>query len=102
MARRRQTARAAVVAVVLVLGFVAATAAFATTRTGAWFDDTPSLSVEPDAEQSELYVALSFGAAGPPARVTVSVPAKFDLWPVRPPGTFIGEISVLAASGDYG
>lgn len=102
MARRRHTARIAVAALVVAVGFVAATAAFGFTRTGAWFEDTPSLSVEPNGEQSELYVTLSFGASGPPARVTLSAPAKFDLWPVRPPGTFIGEVAVLAASGDYG
>src|SRR5216684_2322455 len=50
--------------------------------------------VEALADQSELDVTLTFGVAGPPARTTVTVPAGFELFPTRPPGTFIGEIDL--------
>src|SRR6266571_2582206 len=50
----------------------------------------------------ELDVTLIFGVAGPPARTTITVPAGFELFAARPPGTFIGEVDIFASSGNYG
>jgi hypothetical protein len=71
-------------------------------RGASGWNDRAQLYVDAPTDESELDVTLDFGAAGPPARATLEVPAGFQLYPDRPPGTFIGNAEVYAAAGGYG
>lgn len=102
MAGRSHTARLAVASTALFLLLAATNAGAASTQTASWSDDGAALTVDALADQAELDVTLTFGVSGPPARTTLTVPAGFDLFPARPPGTFIGEIDISASSGSYG
>lgn len=101
MAGRSHSARVAVGSAALIL-LAAAHADAAATRSTSWVDDRPVLTVAALSDDEELDIRLAFGAAGPPARATVTVPAGFALYPARPPGAFVGEIKLFASSGDYG
>ena len=102
MAGRRHTARLAVASTALFLLFAATNAGTAFTKSASWTDDGAALIVDAPADQGEVDVTLVFGVAGPPARTTLTVPAGFELFPTRPPGSFIGEIDIFASSGSYG
>ncbi len=102
MAARRDMARLAAGSAACFLLLAVTNAGAVSTRTASWADDGPALTVDTSSDQDELDVTLIFGVAGPPARTTISVPAGFELFPARPPGTFIGEIDIFASSGNYG
>jgi hypothetical protein len=93
---KRGRTRIALVAVAfLVLG--------AGTSRASWGERQDLLVLPVGGDYPELQVALDVASdAGPPGRITIYVPARYQLYPNRPPGSAVGTVSMGAEDSSFG
>ena len=88
----------------IVLGALAATLALgAGTSLASWGGEAELRVVPVGGDYPELQVALDLADdAGPPGRIVVYVPARFQLYADRPPGSAVGSVELTSEDSSFG